>query len=57
MRGDPVEKVLSRLENVKKYGTSFTARCPVHDDQHPSLSIGIGDDGCALLKCHAGCPT
>ncbi len=25
------------------------------DDRNPSLSIGLGDDGRALLLCHAGC--
>ena len=28
-----------------------------HDDHNPSLSITEGDDGRALLKCHAGCTT
>lgn len=31
------------------------ARCPAHDDQHGSLSIGEGNGGKPLLKCHAGC--
>lgn len=31
------------------------ACCPAHDDQRPSLSIGQGDDGRALLHCFAGC--
>jgi hypothetical protein len=56
MSSGPVELVLSRLENVKKNGTGHTARCPAHDDQHSSLSIGAGHDGRALLKDHAGCP-
>ncbi len=30
---------------------------PAHEDQNPSLSISEGDDGRALLKCHAGCAT
>ena len=32
-----------------------TALCPAHDDHQPSLSVGRGDDGRALLHCHAGC--
>jgi hypothetical protein len=28
---------------------------PAHDDKRASLSIGQGDDGRALVKCHAGC--
>ncbi|MCC7409240.1 MAG: DUF3987 domain-containing protein, partial [Phycisphaeraceae bacterium] len=33
----------------------WMARCPAHEDRKPSLSIGEGDDGRALLHCHAGC--
>ena len=33
----------------------WRSRCPAHDDQRPSLSIGAGEDGRALVKCHAGC--
>ena len=54
---DPIERILLRLENVKQNGGGWTARCPGHDDQHNSLSIGAGDDGRALLKCHTGCET
>ena len=32
-----------------------TARCPVHNDRNPSLSISTGDDGKLLVNCHAGC--
>jgi hypothetical protein len=31
------------------------ARCPVHDDRSPSLSISAGTDGMVLVRCHAGC--
>ncbi len=33
----------------------YNVRCPAHDDGRPSLSIRIGDQGRALLFCHAGC--
>ena len=33
----------------------WIARCPAHDDNNPSLSIGEGDNGRLLLYCHAGC--
>ncbi len=49
------DQILDRLDAVKRSGTSWTARCPAHDDRHNSLSVDIGDDGRALLKCHAGC--
>jgi hypothetical protein len=50
-----IEFFLSRLSNKKHSGNGWTARCPAHEDVRNSLSIGIGDDGRILLKCHAGC--
>lgn len=40
---------------ARKTGTGWLARCPSHTDRKASLSIGAGDDGRVLLKCHAGC--
>ncbi len=51
----PVELVLSRLENIRRSGCEWSAKCPAHDDKRNSLSIGEGMDGKALLYCHAGC--
>ena len=53
----PVERVLAKLTDTKKSGSGWSARCPAHDDRHASLSIALGDDGRALVKCHAGCST
>jgi hypothetical protein len=33
----------------------YSARCPAHEDRNPSLSIGQGHDGRALVYCHRGC--
>ncbi len=33
----------------------WTALCPAHDDKQSSLSITIGREGRAVMKCHAGC--
>ncbi len=53
---NPVELVLSRLDGVKKTGGSkWLGRCPAHPDKTPSLSIGEGRDGRALVFCHTGC--
>lgn len=47
--------LLARFESVTKAGDGWKAKCPGHEDRVASLSIGIGDGGSALLKCHAGC--
>jgi hypothetical protein len=47
---------LARLEGVRPAGDSrWTARCPAHDDNNPSLSVTSTADGAILVKCHAGC--
>jgi hypothetical protein len=51
----PLERILNLLEDVRELSTGYQAKCPAHDDQHPSLSIGQGDDGRVLLQCHTGC--
>jgi hypothetical protein len=55
----PVERVLTALlergGEPKQSGKGWSCRCPAHADATPSLSVAIGDDGRALLKCHAGC--
>ncbi len=53
----PLENLLSKLRDARKAGDRWSARCPAHDDQRASLSIGQGDDGTVLLRCHAGCKT
>lgn len=52
----PIEKVLARFPDARKSGKGWSAFCPAHEDHNaPSLSIGEGDDGKALIHCHAGC--
>jgi hypothetical protein len=51
----PVEAILSRLKHVSRSGQQWSARCPAHNDTQNSLSVAEGDDGRALLYCHAGC--
>lgn len=52
----PVQVVLDRLDGVKAESEGqWSAQCPSHDDRVPSLSIGVGDNGCALVYCQAGC--
>jgi hypothetical protein len=53
-----VERILERLERVRRSGDGWTAQCPgpnhKHGDRDPSLSVTQGD-GKILLYCHAGC--
>ena len=51
----PVERLLAKLSDHKQAGDGWSARCPGHDDRRASLSIGEGEDGRALVHCHAGC--
>jgi putative DNA primase/helicase len=48
------EKIAKALGGHKN-GSGWVARCPLHDDQKPSLSIWSGKDGKVLVHCHAGC--
>jgi len=49
----PAEALTGRIGG-RWYGSYGTARCPVHDDRDPSLSIRDGERS-VLVKCHAGC--
>ncbi len=51
----PIEKLLAKLPNAKKSGNGWLDQCPAHDDRRASLSISRGDNGGALVHCHAGC--
>ena len=57
----PVERVLAALRAAghepKRNGSGWSCSCPAHDDRNPSLSINAGNDGQALVLCHAGCET
>ena len=53
----PVESLLAKLPGVRKAGKDWSVRCPAHHDRRASLSVSEGDDGVALVKCHAGCDT
>src|SRR4051812_665075 len=51
----PLERVLDKLEHVRRSGTGYAARCSGHQDGENSLSVGTGEDGRVLLKCFVGC--
>jgi hypothetical protein len=47
--------LLARFPGARRNGHGWAATCPAHDDRRASLSIGRGDDGRWLLRCHVGC--
>lgn len=49
-----LEVILDRLQEVKRSGPGWMARCPAHDDKNPSLSLRE-ENGKVLLHCFAGC--
>lgn len=50
-----IDEVLSALDGVRPVGPGkWVARCPAHDDRHPSLSVAEAN-GRVLLHCFAGC--
>lgn len=51
----PLECLLAKLPDAKQTSKGYSARCPAHEDRRASLSIAEGDDGRALVHCHAGC--
>jgi hypothetical protein len=60
MPSEAVTKVLSRLwaldcdaKGSEQHG--WNAKCPAHEDRSPSLKLDQGNDGRALIFCHAGC--
>ena len=48
-------ETIARALGGHRAGTTWMARCPVHEDRSPSLSITTGNDGKVLVRCHAGC--
>lgn len=49
-----LQNILNRLQKVKKSGDGYTALCPAHSDNNPSLSIKLEKE-LILVHCHAGC--
>ena len=48
-------ETIARALGGHRAGATWMARCPVHEDRSPSLSITTGKDGKVLVRCHAGC--
>src|SRR4051812_18350086 len=39
----------------RRAGADWMAKCPVHHDREPSLSVKAAKGGKVLVCCHAGC--
>ena len=50
-----IETIAQRLTVTRWRGRVADAKCPAHDDGRASLTFGLGDNGGAVLHCHAGC--
>ncbi len=46
---------IGRALGGRRVGGCWMARCPVHADRQPSLSVADDANGNALVYCHAGC--
>lgn len=49
-----IEHILTQLKGVRRGPNGYIAKCPAHEDNKASLSIGESD-GKVVLKCFAGC--
>src|SRR5262249_7504911 len=54
----PTQALIDRLKSAgfspRATGRgSWESRCPAHDGDRPNLSISTGEDGRALIHCHA----
>lgn len=53
--GFDIQAIATTLGGASPSGDGYSCLCPAHDDQTPSLSIGLGDQNQLLLYCHGGC--
>jgi len=48
-------ETIAKALGGRKAGSGWVARCTVHDDYTPSLSLRDSGNGKVLVRCHAGC--
>ena len=49
------ERILDKLEKVKRNGNKARALCPAHDGDNPTALAITKIEGKVLLYCHVGC--
>ncbi len=52
---NPVDMLLSRLQNVRQHGAAWRADCPVGHRSRGTLTVTEGADGRCLAYCFASC--
>lgn len=55
MSAESVLEAIASHRGGKRAGSGYIVKCPSHDDEHPSCSLSIGNDGKFLACCRAGC--
>lgn len=50
-----LEEFISHVQDARRQGSGYVAKCPAHEDNKASLGINQAQDGKILLKCYAGC--
>lgn len=46
---DPLNYYITELERLRPTGQHASARCPFHDDTHPSLTVNLAT---GAFRCH-----
>jgi hypothetical protein len=46
---DPLTYYATELDHLRPQGRNATARCPFHDDAHPSLTVNLAT---GAFRCH-----
>ena len=52
-----IEEIARRFNAVPNGPGKWKARCPIHGDENPSLTISPGENGKILVGCLVGCET
>jgi hypothetical protein len=56
MNDTSINRVLARLQDVRKTDKGWEASCPAHDGQPPILKISVAGDGTVIPECPSpGC--